>query len=142
MEDVLEVSTRPQNPDQPLVCMDELSTQQIKEVRTPVSVAPGQPARRDYAYERNGTSNLFMSFAPLLGWRHVKVTDRRTAVDFAHCLRDLVDQHFPSAPRITLVLDNLNTHVLASLYKAFLPAEARRIWERLEVHYTPNTAVG
>jgi hypothetical protein len=138
MEDVLEVYTRPTDPNQPLVCFDELSKQQVKEVRTPIPPAPGQPERYDYEYERNGTSNLFMFFAPLLGWRHVKVTDRRTAIDFAHCMRDLVDVHFPDAPRITLVVDNLNTHVLASLYKAFAPAEARRIWERLEVHYTPK----
>jgi hypothetical protein len=138
MEDVLEVYTRPTDPDQPLVCFDELSKQQVKEVRMPIPAAPGQPERCDYEYERNGTSNLFMFFAPLQGWRHVKVTDRRTAIDCAHCLRDLVDVHFPDAPRITLVMDNLNTHVLASLYKAFPPAEARRIWERLEVHYTPK----
>jgi hypothetical protein len=138
MEDVLEVYTRPIDPNQPLVCFDELSKQQVTEVRTPIPPAPGQPARYDYEYERNGTSNLFMFFAPLQGWRHVKVTDRRTAVDFAQCMRDLVDVHFPDAPRITLVMDNLNTHVLASLYKAFAPAEARRIWERLEVHYTPK----
>lgn len=138
MEDVLEVYTRPTDPTQPLVCFDELSKQQVKDVRTPIPPAPGQPERYDYEYERNGTSNLFMFFAPLLGWRHVKVTERRTAVDFAHCMRDLVDVHFPDAPRITLVVDNLNTHVLASLYKAFAPAEARRIWERLEVHYTPK----
>jgi hypothetical protein len=138
MEDVLEVSTRPIDPAQPLVCLDELSNQQVAEVRTPIPVQPGQPARYDDAYERNGTSNLFMLFAPLLGWRHVAVTDRRTAIDFAHCLRNLVDVQFPDAPRITLVLDNLNTHGLASLYKAFAPAEARRIWERLEVHDTPK----
>jgi hypothetical protein len=138
MEDVLEVYTRPTDPDQPLVCFDELSKQQVKEVRMPIPAAPGQPERCDYEYERNGTSNLFMFFAPLQGWRHVKVTDRRTAIDCAHCLRDLVDVHFPDAPRITLVMDNLNTHVLASLYKVFPPAEARRIWERLEVHYTPK----
>jgi hypothetical protein len=138
MEDVLEVYTRPTDPNQPLVCFDELSKQQVKEVRTPIPPAPGQPERYDYEYERNGTSNLFMFFAPLLGWRHATVTDRRTAVDFAHCMRDLVDVHFPDAPRITLVADNLNTHALASLYKAFAPAEARRIWERLEVHYTPK----
>jgi hypothetical protein len=131
MEDVLEVYTRPTDPNQPMVCFDELSKQQVKEVRTPIPAAPGQPERYDYEYERNGTSNLFMFFAPLLGWRHVTVTDQRTAVDFAHCMRDLVDVHFPDAPRITLVADNLNTHVLASLYKAFAPAEARRIWERL-----------
>lgn len=138
MEDVLEVYTRPVDPTHPLVCFDERHKQQVKEVRLPIPAAPGQPERYDYDYERNGTSNLFMFFAPLVGWRHVTVTERRTAIDCAHCMRDLVDVHFADAPRITLVVDNVNTHVLASLYKAFFPAEARRIWNRLEVHYTPK----
>jgi hypothetical protein len=138
MEDVLAGYTRPIDPDQPLVCFDELNKQQVKEVRTPIPAAPGQPERDDDEYERNGTSNLFMFFAPLQGWRHVNVTDRRTAIDCAHGMRDLVDVHFPDASRISLVVDNLNTHVLASLYKAFPSAKARRIWERFEVHYTPK----
>ena len=98
----------------------------------------GQPARVDYEYERNGTANLFMLFAPLEGWRHVEVTDQRTAVDYAHILRDLADRHFPAARRIRLVQDNLNTHTMAALYEAFPPTEARRIAERFELHYTPK----
>jgi hypothetical protein len=138
MEDILEIYKRPRDPDHPLVCFDEMSKQQVKETRIPIPVSPGQPARHDYEYERNGTSNLFLFFAPLEGWRKVHVTERRTAIDFAYCMRDLVDVYYPDARRITLVMDNLNTHVMASLYKAFPPAEARRIWERLEVHYTPK----
>ena len=99
---------------------------------------PGQPARSDYEYERNGTANLFMMFAPLEGWRHVKVTDRHTAVDYAHMLKDLSDSHFPDARKIILVQDNLNTHKSASLYEAFSAAEARRLVERFEWHYTPK----
>lgn len=99
---------------------------------------PGHVAKYDYEYERNGTSNLFICFAPLEGWRQVKVTDQRTMIDFAHCMRDLVDVHFPEAEKIVLVMDNLNTHTLASLYTAFAPAEARRIIDKLEIHYTPK----
>jgi transposase len=138
MEDVLDVYTRPLDPKHPQVCFDESSKQQVKEVRTPVLVAPGQPARFDTEYERNGVSNLFMFFAPLLNWRHVKVTDHRTARDWAECMRDLVDVHFPEAERITVVLDNLNTHTPAALYATFAPAEAKRIWDKLEFHYTPK----
>jgi hypothetical protein len=138
MEDVLDVYTRPLDPKHPQVCFDESSKQQVKEVRTPLPVAPGQPARYDTEYERNGVSNLFMFFAPLLNWRHVKVTDQRTAIDWAHCMRELVDVHFPEAERITVVLDNLNTHTPAALYAAFEPAEAKRIWDKLEFHYTPK----
>ena len=110
MEDVLAVYTRPHDPDHPLVCLDETSKQLILETRRPQPMKPGQPARVDYEYERNGTANLFMLFAPLEGWRHVKVTDRRTAVDYAQVLKDLSDIHFPGAERIVLVQDNLNTH--------------------------------
>ncbi len=138
MEDVLDVYVRPLDPKHPQVCFDESSKQQVKEVRTPLPVAPGQPARYDTEYERNGVSNLFMFFAPLLNWRHVKVTDRRTAVDWAQCMRDLVDVHFPEAERITVVQDNLNTHTPAALYAAFPPEEAKRIWDKLEFHYTPK----
>lgn len=138
MEDVLDVYCRPHNPKHPQVCFDESSKQQVKEVRTPVAVAPGQPARYDTEYERNGVSNLFMFFAPLENWRHVKVTDQRTAIDWAHCMRELVDVHFPEAERITVVEDNLNTHTPASLYAAFEPAEAKRIWDKLEFHHTPK----
>jgi hypothetical protein len=104
----------------------------------PLPAKPGQIAKNDYEYERNGTSNLFMFFAPLEARRHVKVTDRRTMTDWAHCMRDLVDVHFPDAETIVVVMDNLNTHKLASLYEAFPPAEARRIAEKLEIHYTPK----
>jgi hypothetical protein len=138
MEDVLEVYHRPHDPRRPLVCFDEGTKQQIKETRLPVPGQPGYTAKYDYEYERNGTSNLFMFFAPLDAWRHVKVTDRRTMIDWAHCMRDLVDVHFPQADRIVVVMDNLNTHKLASLYEAFPPAEARRIAEKLEIHYTPK----
>ncbi len=138
MEDVLDVYTRPLDPKRPQVCFDESSKQQVKEVRTPVPGAPGQPARYDTEYERNGVSNLFMFFCPLLNWRHVKVTDHRTAIDWAQCMRELVDVHFPEAERITVVLDNLNTHTPAALYTAFPPEEAKRIWDKLEFHYTPK----
>lgn len=138
MEDVLEVYHRPYDPKRPLVCFDEGSKQQAKETRLPWPTQPGSVAKYDYEYERNGTSNLFIFFAPLESWRHIKVTDRRTMIDFAHCMRDLVDFHFPQAERIVLVMDNLNTHKFASLYEAFEPAEARRIIEKLEIHYTPK----
>ncbi len=120
-----------------LVCMDETSKQCVKETRIPLAAEPGKPQRFDYEYERNGVSNLFMLSAPLIGWRHVKVTDRHTQIDWAHLIRDLVDQHFPGK-KVILVMDNLNTHKLASLYTAFPPEEARRIAERLEIHYTPK----
>jgi transposase len=138
MEDVLEVYHRPHDPQRPLVCFDEASKQLTKETRAPLPAQPGSLAKYDYEYERNGTSNLFMFFAPLEAWRHVKPTDSRTMVDFAHCMRDLVDVHFPEAETITVVMDNLNTHKLASLYVAFEAAEARRIIDKLEIHYTPK----
>ena len=138
MEDVLEVYTRPHDPARPLVCLDETSKQLVAETRAPQPMRAGQPARRDYEYKRNGTVNLFMLFAPLEGWRHVEVTARRTAIDYANMLRDLADIHFPNAEKIVLVQDNLNTHAPASLYEAFEPAEARRIIERFEWHYTPK----
>lgn len=122
----------------PLVCFDEASKQLIQEIRTPIPAAPGQPERFDSEYERNGTANLFMCFAPLTGWRQVTVTDTRTAVDYAHQMKCLVDDVFPNAIAVRLVQDNLNTHVKASLYKAFPPKEARRILNRLEFHYTPK----
>ena len=138
MEDVLAVYTRPHDPDCPVVCLDETSKQLITETRLPVAMKQGQPARVDYEYQRNGTANLFMMFAPLEGWRHVKITDRRTAIDYAHALKDLSDIHFPAARKITLVQDNLNTHTKASLYQAFPAAEARRLAERFAFHYTPK----
>jgi len=138
MEDVLAVYTRPRDPDRPLVCLDETSKQLIAETRLPIPMKAGRPARFDYEYERNGTANLFMMFAPLEGWRHVKVTDRHTAVDYAHVLKELVDIHFANAKTIVLVQDNLNIHSKASLYEAFPAAEARRLVERFEWHYTPK----
>lgn len=138
MEDVLDVYTQPYDKDQPLVCMDETSKQQIKEVRLPIGCQPGQSRREDSHYKRNGVSNLFMFLAPLDGWRHVKVTDRRTKIDWAMAMRELVDEHFPQAKRITVVMDNLNTHSPSSLYEAFPPEEAKRILARLELHYTPK----
>ncbi len=138
MEDVLAVYTRPRDGDCPLVCLDETSKQLIAETRAPIPMKAGRPARFDYEYERNGTANLFMMFAPLEGWRHVKVTDRHTAVDYAHVLKDLADTHFAHAKTIVLVQDNLSTHSKASLYEAFPAVEARRLVERFEWHYTPK----
>lgn len=138
MEDVLEVYTRPYDRQRPQVCLDESSKQLVAETREPLPAAPGQRERADYEYERKGTANLFMLFEPLAGQRWVKVTARRTAVDFAHVIRALVDVQYPYAEKIVLVMDNLNTHKPASLYEAFAPAEARRLLERLEIHYTPK----
>ena len=138
MEDVLEVYHRPRDPDRPLVCLDETSKQLIAETRAPIPAKPGRPARHDYEYQRCGTANLFMMFAPLEGWRHVEVTDRRTSLDYARVLKELSDTHFPKAAKIVLVQDNLNTHKPASLYEAFPAAEARRLVERFEWHYTPK----
>ena len=127
MEDVLDVYTRPRDPARPLVCLDETLKQLVAETRQPEPLQPGRPARHDYEYKRNGTANLFMLFAPLEGWRHVEVTERRTAIDYAKILRDLSDIHFPNAEKIVLVQDSLNTHAPSSLYEAFEPTEARRI---------------
>ncbi len=138
MEDVLDVYTRPLDLKHPRVCFDESSKQQVKEVRTPVAVAPGAPALYDTEYERNGVSNLFMFFCPLVNWRHVKVTGQRTAADWAQCMREVVEVQFPEADRITVVQDNLNTHTPAALYAAFAPEEAKRIWDKLEFHSTPK----
>jgi len=138
MEDVLAVYQRPRDPDRPLVCLDECSKQLLDETREPIPMARGRAARTDYEYQRNGTANLFMVFAPLEGWRQVKVTDQRTAIDYAHMLKEISDKHFPKAKKIVLVQDNLNTHKPASLYEAFPPEEARRLVERFEWHYTPK----
>jgi transposase len=138
MEDVLDVYARPHDLKRPLVCFDESNKEQHREVVEPLPVAPGQAARQESTYERNGVSNLFMFFAPLENWRHVKVTDRRTAQDWAQCMKDLVDVHFPEAEKVVVVQDNLNTHTPAALYAAFEPHEAKRIWDRLEFHYTPK----
>ena len=138
MEDVLEVYQRSYGPGEVLVCMDETSRQQVKETRRTLPARPNEPERYDYEYERNGVSNLFMLFAPVEGWRHVTVTDRHTKIDWAQLIKELVDKHYPDRDKIILVMDNLNTHKLGSLYEAFEPAEARRITERLEIHYTPK----
>jgi hypothetical protein len=138
MEDVLETYQKPRDPDRPLVCLDETSKQLIVETRAPIPAKPGRPARHDYEYERNGVANLFMMFAPLEGWRNVKVTDRHAAVDYAQVLKELSDVHFPSAEKIELVQDNLSTHTTASLYAAFPAVEARRLAKRFEWHYTPK----
>jgi hypothetical protein len=138
MEDVLDLYARGEEPARPLVCFDEKSVQLIAETRRLLPSEPGQVARFDYEYKRNGTRNLFVVFRPFAGWRHVQVTERRTKIDFAHVMRDLVDELFPEAEKIIVVLDNLNTHTPASLYEAFEPAEAKRILDRLEFHYTPK----
>jgi len=138
MENVLEVYHRPYDPNFPVVCMDETSKQLIGEVSVPMGVLPGQPACLDYEYVRRGTANLFMFTEPLAGWRHVVVTRQRTAIDWAVQVRDLLDVHYPQVKRVTLVLDNLNTHTEASLYQAFEPAEARRLMARLELVHTPK----
>jgi DDE superfamily endonuclease len=138
MEDVLDVYHRPFDPKRPLVCRDEASKQLIGEVAEPVPAEPGQPERIDYEYVRNGTANLFLISEPLIGWRQVEVTERRTAKDFAAVVRWLVEEVHPDAEKIVLVMDNLNTHKLASLYEAFEPEQARRIAARLEVHHTPK----
>ena len=138
-QDVIEVYHRPHDPDRPVVCVDETSKQLIVETRTPIPAKPGRPKRVDYEYQRNGTANLFMMFAPLEGWREVKVTDQRAAVDYAQMLKELSDTHFPQASKIVLVQDNLSTHKPASLYGKPVPAEeARRLVERFEWHYTPK----
>jgi hypothetical protein len=138
MEDVLDVYERPYDPRRPQVCMDELHVQLVGETRTPLPVVPGRPARVDYEYVRHGTANLFLCVEPLAGRRHVQVTARRTKRDWAEAIRTLVDEHYPDAERIVLVLDNLNTHVASSLYETFPAADARRLWRKLEVHYTPK----
>jgi hypothetical protein len=138
MEDVLEVYEQPYDPQRPVVCFDESPKQLVAEVRSPQPAAPGQPERHDYEYRRNGTRNLFMVCEPQAGWRHVEVTEHRTAQDFAHQIKWLVDEVYASASVIRLVLDNLNTHTPAALYKTFEPAEARRLLKHLEWHYTPK----
>ena len=137
MEDVLDVCSRDFGGGTVMVCLDETSKQQTKETRAPLPTRPGRPAGFDFEYERNGTANLFMLYAPLDGWRHVKVTDRRARRDFAGVLKDLADVHFPGK-RIVLVMDNLNTHRLSTLYDTFEPEEASRLAKRFEVRHTPK----
>ena len=138
MEDVLEVYHREYQDNEVLVCLDETSKQLVQETRQPHPARPGAATAYDYEYERNGVSNLFMLFPPLEGWRRVEVSDQRTKADWARVVQQLVDVDYPDKDRIVLVMDNLNTHRLSSLYEAFEPAEARRIAEKLEIHYTPK----
>ncbi len=138
MEDILAVYLRSYDPKRPVICLDESSKQQIQELIDELPVKPGEVVKFDSEYKRNGVSNLFMMFEPLAGWRHVKVTDTRKAIDFAYCLKDLVDIHYPDAEKIVLVMDNLNTHTPASLYKAFSPEEAFRIAQKFEILFTPK----
>jgi hypothetical protein len=138
MEEVLDVYHRPLDPARPLVTFDEASKQLVDQVTTPLPAAPGRPAKIDYEYVRNGTANIFMMYAPLEGRREALVTEQRTTIDYAHAIRHLVDVMYPDAEKIVLVQDNLNTHKPASLYAAFPPEEARRLLDRLEIHYTPK----
>ena len=138
MEDVLDVYTRPYDPRSPLICMDEISRQVLRDTRAPLPARPGQPWREDYEYERGGVVNLFLFCEPLAGQRWVTVTMRRTKVDWAEQLKDLIDVRYPAAERIVLVMDNLNTHSPASLYEVFPPAEAKRLADKLEIHHTPK----
>jgi transposase len=138
MEDVLEVYTRPYDPRYPQVCMDEVCKQLLRDTRTPLPMEPGRTERRDYEYERGGVVNVFLFCEPLRGRRWVDVTERRTRADWAHQIKELVDERYPQAERIVLVMDNLNTHTPASLYEVFDPAEARRLAKKLEIHYTPK----
>ena len=138
MEDVLDLYAEPYDPKRPVVCFDETSKQLVAEKRKPIPAKEGQPERFDYEYQRNGTRNLFMTCEPLAGWRHVAVTGRRTMEDFAHQMRWLAEAAYPEAEKVRVVLDNLNTHRPASLYETFEPAEARRVIQRLEFHYTPK----
>lgn len=138
MEDVLEVYKRPYDPCFPLVCMDEVSKQLLRDTRAPLPMQPGKPQRQDYEYERGGVVNLFLFSEPIVGRRWVDVTEHRTRVDWAEQIKELVDERYPEAERIVLVMDNLNTHSPASLYEAFPPMEAKRLADKLEIHYTPK----
>jgi len=138
MEDVLGVYCKPYDAKFPQICMDETSKQLTKETRIPIKSSPGNVERFDTEYERNGTSNIFLAYEPLAGQRIVKATERRTKIDWAHFIKELVDDHYPDAEKIILVMDNLNTHTKASLYEAFTPSEAKRIADKLEIHFTPK----
>lgn len=144
MEDVLDVYTQPYDPKRPQICFDERPVQLLADLREPLPARPGTPerpgipVREDYEYERKGTVNLFLWYEPLQSKRHVEVTEHRTRGDWAHCIKDLVDVHYPDAEKIILVLDNLNIHSPASLYVAFEPEEAKRLTDKLEIHYTPK----
>jgi hypothetical protein len=138
MEDILDLYCLAYDPTIPLICMDELPRQLIKEKRTPLPAVPGSPRRVDYEYERNGTANVFLFTEPLAGWRHVNVRERRTGVDWAHEIEELLEVHYPQAALVRLVCDNLSTHKIGSLYEALGPKQARRLAKRLDIHYTPN----
>ena len=138
MEEVLDLYAEAEDPQRPRICFDEMPYQLVAEKRQPLPMEAGQPKRYDYEYRRMGTCNLFLFFDPFGGWRHFKVTERRTKQDFARCMQELVDVHFPEAEVIRVVLDQLNTHTYAALYETFAPAEARRIARKLEFHYTPK----
>ena len=138
MEDVLDVYTRPHDPTRPVVCLDETSRQLLAQARPPLPPAPGRPGRHDPEYVRGGVVNFFLVTEPLRGWRQVRVSQQRTRLDWAACVRELVDVHYPQAERIVLVMDQLNTHSPASLYEAFPPAEAKRLADKLEIHHTPK----
>ena len=138
MEDILQVYQRPYDPLYPLVCFDESSKQLLAEIKTALPIKPGEVARYDYEYARQGVCNLFLFFEPLRAWRHLSVTQQRTKIDFAQCMKDLVDRWYPDARKIQVVMDNLNTHRPAALYEAFRAAQARRVLDRLEFHYTPK----
>lgn len=140
MEDILQVYQRPYDPQIPVICMDEASKQLISEIAIPLPTKPRQVKRVDYEYARQGVCNLFVLCEPLRGWRHVNLTQRRTKRDWALCIRELLVVHYPQISRLCLVLDNLNTHTGSSLYETFPPAEARRLLDRLEFHYTPKHA--
>ena len=142
MEDVLDLYEEPNDPKRPVVCFDELPYQMVAEKRVPISARPGRVERYDYEYQRRGTTNLLAFFEPRSGWRHLDISERRTAVDFALAMRRLVEEHYPTTEKVRVVLDNLNTHSPASLYKAFEPEEARRLLHRLEFHHTPRTPPG
>ncbi|MCK5923413.1 MAG: IS630 family transposase, partial [Methylococcales bacterium] len=138
MEEILELYQRPHNIDEPIVCMDETSKQLTLETRIPIPASPRHLERVDYEYKRNGTANIFMFTEPLRGWRWASVTERRTRIDWAHAVKHLLDKEYPNATVVHLVMDNLNTHTIGSLYAAFPPEEARRLADRLELHYTPK----
>jgi transposase len=138
MEDVLALYAEPYDPQRPKVCFDETTRQLLADTRAPLAAQPGRPARQDYTYTRKDTRNLFIHCEWQTGWRHVEVTERRTRQDFAHQMQWLVDERYPQAEKIRVILDNLNTHGPGSLYEAFAPVEARRLVEKLEFHYTPK----
>jgi hypothetical protein len=138
MEEVLDIYKKPYDPQHPIVCMDEMSTQLIGEVRDPLPTAPGKSLKYDTEYTRNGTVNIFMTFEPLAGQRFTQVTDQRTKLDWAHYMKELVDECYPDAESLGVILDNLNTHNKSSLYEAFEPMEAKRIADKLDIHYTPK----